>query len=699
MNTRYSRFGGGRKLLHSKSVEVGLSPAANASSDEEVMYKGFDDSGLSTKKLQRRSCLVIGEHTMTEYPQSSESYLLSLLKSTLWSESISPPPPGENGVRTHGDSHAGHNTDALTLHDFARLYHSKLPVTVHMMSDTVPGNTPPPQPPPPAVDVLSMTDAPVVVCIYKDFQLFHVPLDAEMRFAPLYDPCDDLGVALLGMVFYGVTSIVHSNPMPKVLCARSRWKTYDTSVQVGEILVVKEMHVKGGQVRGLSMFSMSTRTDKILPLKCQLQLTTQPKYLFLPLSDIAMHVPNAFPCKACVLENAVGGAPPVGAVDCVVTLNEVTRATVLTCSVPGEGKPTVVCTVPVALPDVRVVVSTAMSHMPASEGCGQASCSNGRGQAEAEEVWEYIEDLVQPTPVPVDDSHDKQAGTIAPMLAAGRSQSNLKQAVGIYSDYEDMDMKAEDVPDQVIIAKPAPGASTPAQGHKDSKRVAKRSQDYEDIDDILNRAHPQTVGTTVTDSNVQGDPAPRQRAYNCVKRVDKDYEDIEEEDVFLADVAPRQRAYNCARRVDKDYENIDKEDVFLADVPTETSATPHSRHGLAGDSKSTAQRKPFTETTELGGRDGLKGCGHFARDCMQVDNAPDEVMARGGEGTCDKPLGWIYMSSNDDEATNFDAECGGDSGFERCNSSELREDDDYFDTEQTRQGYNADQREEMMVRW
>ena len=56
------------------------------------------------------------------------------------------------------------------------------------------------------------------------------------------------------------------------------------------------------------------------------------------------------------------------------------------------------------------------------------------------------------------------------------------------------------------------------------------------------------------------------------------------------------------------------------------------------------------------------------------------------KGTCDKPLGWIYMSSNDNEATNFDAECGGDSGFERCNSSELREEDDYFDTEQTRQG-------------
>ena len=659
MTTRYSRFRGGRKLLRSTSVEIEPQPpAANACSDEETIdihRPGFDDAGPGNKKqLKRRSCLVIGGHTNQ---QSPESYLFSLLKSTLAYESLlSPPPAGENSVRSHGDhptqnsSLAGQN-GALTLHDFARLYHTRLPVTVHMRSGNIPDRN---APPPPAVDVLTIsTDAPVVVCIYKDVELFHLPLDAEMRFALLYDPCDDLNLAVVGMVFYGVTSLLHSDPMPKVVCARTRWKHYDTSIAAGEILVVKGMHVKGGQVRGLSVFSVTTKTDKTLPLKCRLQLTTQPKYVFLPLSDIAMHVPDPFPCRALVLGSADG--PPVGmegAVGNVVTLNEVTRATVLTCSVPREGQPNLVCAVPVALPNVDVVISTTTGRILLGEGCSQMLCENGQGQAEditvwesideagkptsvlleEEEVWERIDEatFVLPQEVGTDSRYDRQAETIGDDMRRltaplpGQSQGNLKQAVEIDPDYEDMGA-------EVIML--APNAPTQAQGHKGSKRVADRNQDYEDLDGIPNNAHPQTMGKAVSDSNLHMVTVSRQKGHKGTKHVDEDY-------VYMAD-----------------------EDVLLADHPTETSATPDFRHGRAGSGQ--------------GGSDGSKEAGHFAQEYAKVDHTPDELGAGGEEVRSTKPLGWIYNY----EAANSDAECD-DMGFERCNSSVLRDDDEYVDLEQ-----------------
>ena len=325
-----------------------------------------------------------------------------------------------------------------------------------------------------------------------------------MRFAPLYDPCDDPTLAVAGMVFYGVMSILHSDPMPKVLCARSRWRHLETVIHVGEVLIVKGTYIKGRQLRGLSVFSMSTRSDKVLPLKCPLQFTTQAKYLFISLSDIVTHIPEPFPCKACVLGNADGPVSVGNIPHDVITLNEITSASVLTCTVTrGEGQHT--CSIPIALPDVRVVVL-------------ESSQRSGKGKEKEEEVWESwdgteADRLLACYRAGAVDSFDKQARTIE-LVDSQRTRQGHSNVTPIGTeDYEDMDR----VPDMIrvrdtTVTNGIPvlnavqeeeeevttirgSAVAPAQSKccKDLKQAVKTSQDYEDMDEFPYKDGPSTI--------------------------------------------------------------------------------------------------------------------------------------------------------------------------------------------------------------
>ena len=448
-----------------------------------------------------------------------------------------------------------------------------------------------------------------------------------MRFAPLYDPCNDPTLAVAGMVFYGVMSVLHSDPMPKVLCARSRWRHLETVIHVGEVLIVKGTYIKGRQLRGLSVFSMSTRSDKVLPLKCPLQFTTQAKYLFLSLSDIVNHIPEPFPCKACVLGNADGPVSVGNIPHDVITLNEITSASVLTCTVTrGEGQHT--CSIPIALPDVRVVVLE-----------GSQRGGKGEEEKEEEEVWESWDSteadrLLACYRAGAVDSSDKQVGTIelADSQRTRQGHSNVTR-VGT-EDYEDMD--GGPVPDMIRVRETTVTIGIP----------------------VLNAVQEEEEGgTTIRGSAVAPAQSKRCKDLKQAVKTSQDYEDMDGPSTIVRGstlVATRTPRKGPNKHGDADYEDMDVFDDPPAGV---ASAVWHEK---AGD-----PRIHHTDTS----------C-----EYENMDRTPGDLATGEGGGTPPiKPQGWIYMSSSYDayEST----EHNGDR-FERCDSAVIL-DDDYTDLVQS----------------
>eukprot|EP00731_Ephydatia_muelleri_P004016 Em0002g192a len=125
-----------------------------------------------------------------------------------------------------------------------------------------------------------------------------------MRFSILYDPTQDLKAAIKGFLFRGVPTLVSTSPRPPVVWYRP-------------------------EQEGLAVYSLGTRSEKLLPLACTAVFSTNASHTMLHLCDIVAYAPNAFPCKACIIkDSSAAKCFPSNA----VTLRSKSVASVLVCS-------------------------------------------------------------------------------------------------------------------------------------------------------------------------------------------------------------------------------------------------------------------------------------------------------------------------------------------------------------------------------
>ena len=141
----------------------------------------------------------------------------------------------------------------------------------------------------------------VVTIRDEDGVTYSLPLGSAMKFGFIYNPSSDLDKALTGYIFEKVSDITAMPTLPKIIRTTKSVQSSDDkwALEEGEMLVIRHIHkpVFKGR-KGLKVFSLLTKSDKILPEDCAGHFSTKPSLVQLHLPEIIQHIPNPFPSLA-----------------------------------------------------------------------------------------------------------------------------------------------------------------------------------------------------------------------------------------------------------------------------------------------------------------------------------------------------------------------------------------------------------------
>ena len=142
-----------------------------------------------------------------------------------------------------------------------------------------------------------------VICIRdKVGHVYSVPLNTSVQFGLLYK---QEGKSANTPIFQKVSDIWGLKQLPKVVRATGAWEGSDkeSSVKENEILVIKRVHRPMFRGKSLEVFSLSTKSTKVLPSDCKGIFSTDPSLIPLYLPEIVEHIPDPFPCQAVMILN------------------------------------------------------------------------------------------------------------------------------------------------------------------------------------------------------------------------------------------------------------------------------------------------------------------------------------------------------------------------------------------------------------
>ena len=196
------------------------------------------------------------------------------------------------------------------------------------------------------VHLTRTTDVVIAANDLQRRETYSIPLNSSCQFSIIYNPHENMSEATKGYVFKGVKQLARADSLPKVVCALTAWKRGKITVDVNEVLVVKNTNDRNE----LQVFSVTCSQSKWLPFDCQSKFTTYPQLIPMYLLDIVSNVSEAFPCQ--VLMQAAEGMRELLGSSHLVLLNA-TSETTLHCSYPGTNDR---LDLPVDLPTVTVTI-------------------------------------------------------------------------------------------------------------------------------------------------------------------------------------------------------------------------------------------------------------------------------------------------------------------------------------------------------
>lgn len=144
-----------------------------------------------------------------------------------------------------------------------------------------------------------------VVCIEttKGGYSFDVPMGSAVQFSLLYNynPSQKETSALNGYVFKTAADIIEATQLPKVVCTTVDYQSQDpsSSVEANEILVVHRVTMIN-EMRKLEVFSLHTKSTKLLEGGCAGSFSTKPSLIRMYLTDIRKHVKDSLPSHAVI---------------------------------------------------------------------------------------------------------------------------------------------------------------------------------------------------------------------------------------------------------------------------------------------------------------------------------------------------------------------------------------------------------------
>ena len=190
---------------------------------------------------------------------------------------------------------------ADTIHSIIAKYHLYVPIRIRVLqgycSDTADINISTGD----LYDVQLMKTTKVVTIRDQDGMTLRVPLESSTKFGLVFNLSSNYDEGLCGYTFRTVSDLTSLSTLPRVVCTVKAFEGNDSksSVQQNEILVVQQAlkSVFRGK-RGIKVYSLLTRTEKILPEDCDAGLSTNPSLVRMHLPDIIEHIVNPFPAHA-----------------------------------------------------------------------------------------------------------------------------------------------------------------------------------------------------------------------------------------------------------------------------------------------------------------------------------------------------------------------------------------------------------------
>ena len=236
----------------------------------------------------------------------------------------------------------------MTLCEFVSVYSDRLPVNIVAQTGYYGANS--------NLQIskgeklhVHLTRTTDVVIAANDLQrreTYSIPLNSSCQFSIIYNPHENMSEAMKGYVFKGVKKLASADSLPKVVCALTAWKRGKITVDVNEVLVVKNSNDRNE----LQVFSVTCSQSKWLPFDCRSKFTTYPQLIPMYLLDIVSNISEAFPCQ--VLMQAAEGMTELLGSSHLVLLKS-TSETTLHCSYPGTND---LFDLPVDLPRVTVAI-------------------------------------------------------------------------------------------------------------------------------------------------------------------------------------------------------------------------------------------------------------------------------------------------------------------------------------------------------
>ena len=135
----------------------------------------------------------------------------------------------------------------------------------------------------------------------EDSYTYSLPLGSAMKFGFVYNPDNKLDEALSGFSFERIADISAMATLPKVVCATKSYQTSDDKVVIeeNEIFAVRHVHrTKFKGKKGLKVFSVLSKTEKVLPEECVGHFSTKPSLVRMHLPEIIEYIQIPFPSQA-----------------------------------------------------------------------------------------------------------------------------------------------------------------------------------------------------------------------------------------------------------------------------------------------------------------------------------------------------------------------------------------------------------------
>lgn len=194
-------------------------------------------------------------------------------------------------------------TQSYTVCDIINTYSYALPVRVRILqgycSDTTEVNISTDD----IYNIHSVQQTKKVMVKDEDGMTHCIPIDAHVKVGLVYNPNNDYDTSLNGYIFKTVSEVSLLPVLPKLISATQSVNSGDekSGVTAGEIFIVKSVHrsmFKGK--KGLKVYSLATKSNKVLFDDCQGVFSTKPSLVRMDLPELLENVRDVFPSCAVI---------------------------------------------------------------------------------------------------------------------------------------------------------------------------------------------------------------------------------------------------------------------------------------------------------------------------------------------------------------------------------------------------------------